>query len=91
MNKYAVKYSRAYKTSRKKLNKSDKELLESVVSKLASGKTLEARFKDHALSGDYEGFRDCHVRPDLVLIYRINGEILELYLALVGSHAEIFG
>ncbi len=88
---YRVKTSAKFKRCFKKLSEKEKELTKDVVAKLARGETLEARFKDHALSGDYEGFRDCHVRPDLVLIYRINGEVLELYLALVGSHAEIFG
>ena len=50
---------------------------------------LPAKYKDHPLSGDWQGFRDCHIKNDLLLIYRISGEILEL--ARLNTHAEIFG
>ncbi len=50
---------------------------------------LPAKYKDHPLSGDWQGFRDCHIKNDLLLIYRISGDILEL--ARLNTHAEIFG
>ena len=50
---------------------------------------LPAKYKDHPLSGDWQAFRDCHIKNDLLLIYRISGDILEL--ARLNTHAEIFG
>lgn len=59
-----------------------------VISKLQRGETLEEKYVDHALSGNWTGFRDCHIRPDLVLIYRIHNNTLQL--ARIGSHSELF-
>lgn len=50
---------------------------------------LEPRYQDHALSGDWMGYRDCHVKPDLVLIYA-KPDDLTLRLARLGSHSELF-
>lgn len=50
---------------------------------------LPAKYKEHPLNGDWQGFRDCHIKNDLLLIYRISGDILEL--ARLNTHAEIFG
>jgi mRNA interferase YafQ len=47
------------------------------------------KHRDHPLAEEWRGFRDCHVRPDWVLIYRIEGN--ELQLARTGSHADLFG
>lgn len=59
-----------------------------VISTLQKGLALEAKYVDHPLSGNWNGFRDCHVKPDLVLIYRIHENILQL--ARIGSHSDIF-
>ena len=91
MNKLQIRYSNRYKTSRKNLNEKDKELLENVVQKLASAQSLDKKYKDHSLIGKYKDFRECHIKPNLFLIYRINNKILELFLADVGSHSDIFG
>ena len=57
---------------------------------LASDEALEPRHRDHDLSGDWSGYRECHVRPDLLLIYRKTENDL-LRLARLGSHSELFG
>ena len=57
---------------------------------LATGKPLLPKQKDHALSGDYSGFRECHVEPDWLLIYAIDGTTLVLTLARTGSHSDLF-
>jgi mRNA interferase YafQ len=63
--------------------------LASVVTALASDLPLPTRNRDHALTGEWKGFRDCHVRPDVVLIYRKVGlDLLEL--ARLGSHSDLF-
>ena len=59
-----------------------------VISTLQHGATLEAKYVDHGLSGDWLGYRDCHVRPYLVLIYKIDSKSLKL--ARIGSHSELF-
>ncbi|MDM8545382.1 type II toxin-antitoxin system YafQ family toxin [Candidatus Venteria ishoeyi] len=59
-----------------------------VISRLQRGEALDAKYVDHQLTGNWAGFRDCHIKPDLVLIYRIAGEILQL--ARIGSHGELF-
>jgi mRNA interferase YafQ len=63
--------------------------LEGVVVALAAQEQLGERFRDHALVGDWKGFRECHIQPDWLLIYRIDGD--ELQLARTGSHAQLFG
>ena len=57
---------------------------------LAEDKPLDPRHRDHPLSGPWEGYRDCHLRPDLVLIYRKYGDDV-LRLARLGTHSEVFG
>lgn len=57
---------------------------------LASDATLDQRHQDHGLSGDWAGYRDCHIKPDLVLIYA-KPDGLTLRLARLGSHSEVFG
>ena len=64
--------------------------LVSVLHALADDLPLEARCRDHALSGDWSGYRECHVKPDLLLIYRKLDEE-SLQLARLGSHSELFG
>ena len=61
-----------------------------VVRILASNNTLPAKYKDHPLHGNREGSRDCHIRPDLLLVYKYEGDELIL-LEMLGSHSEIFG
>jgi len=64
--------------------------LETVVNLLASGKVLPKRYRDHALGGNYRDFRECHIRPDWLLIYRIEKDELMLFLFRTGSHSDLF-
>lgn len=82
--------SKKYRTQFKKQTAQDQDLIDEVVFKLASGKILEQRFYDHQLKGKYSQYRECHAKPDLLLIYQINNDVLELYLMQVGSHSELF-
>ncbi len=61
-----------------------------VISKLASGETLDEKFHDHELLGDWKGFRECHIKPDWLLIYIVNETDLILTLSRTGSHSELF-
>lgn len=64
--------------------------LDAVVALLANRIPLPERYRDHPLHGDREGFRDCHVRPDWVLVYRVFESRLELILSRTGTHSEVF-
>ena len=63
--------------------------LSKVVNLLANRKTLPIKYKDHALSGDYSNFRECHIKPDWLLIYHIDDEELELFLLRTGTHSDL--
>ena len=65
-------------------------LLEAVIDTMLSEKPLEERFRDHALTGNYSGFRECHVKPDWLFIYKTDGERLVLVAARTGSHSDFF-
>jgi len=84
-------YSSQFKKDFKKITKlSIPEIIEvgDVISTLQKGLVLNAKYVDHALIGNWHGFRDCHVKPDLVLIYRIHETYLQL--ARIGSHNDVF-
>ena len=66
------------------------EALRSVVGRLAAEEALDARHRDHALSGVYAGYRECHIRPDWLLIYRVERGDLILALTRTGTHADLF-
>ena len=66
------------------------KLLDEVVTMLANGEILDSKYRDHPLIGGYEDFRECHIKPDWLLIYRIDDEELELYLFRTGTHSDLF-
>lgn len=66
------------------------EKLHAVIDRLASQKPLEDKYRDHSLSGNYREFRECHVEPDWLLIYRIENNELALFLFRTGSHSDLF-
>ena len=82
------------KRFRKDLNLAERQnrdlaLLNEVVSKLANGKRLEVKHHDHALSGFWRGYRECHIQPDWLLVYRIKDGVLSLIT--MGGHSALFG
>lgn len=88
MNKYSIRYSTQYKKDRKNLNNDELNLSDKIVEKLARGEVLDEIYKDHSLSGDFKGFRECHIKSNLLLVYRIFES--ELLLARLGTHQAIF-
>lgn len=90
--KYIVKPTSQFKKDYKLAMKRhlDISLLEEVVSQLALGKALPDKNRDHALTGDWIGHRECHILPDWLLIYRIEDNVLVLTLARTGSHSDLF-
>ena len=65
-------------------------MLEEVISILANQEPLPEKFRDHSLLGKYTGCRECHITPDWLLIYEIDGDELILYLTRTGSHSDLF-
>ena len=90
--KYEIRMSTSFKKDLKLAKKRGLDLseLKFVIKELASGNTLDEKYKDHALSGNWNGYRECHVEPDWLLIYQINGDELYLYLVRTGSHSDLF-
>ena len=66
------------------------DLLETVLYVLANDQPLDVRYRDHDLSNNWAGYRECHIKPDLLLIYRQHDDDI-LKLARLGSHSELFG
>ena len=87
---YQIFRTTSFKKDYKKLSQKNKNILKEVIIKLANNETLEEKYKDHKLIGDYLDCRECHVKPDLLLIYRIDNQVLELALVRIGNHSDLF-
>lgn len=90
--KFTVKFKKDYKLALKRGYKSEK--LETVIALLAEGNNQEvliSKYKDHALSGNWSGYRECHIEPDWLLIYEILDDILVLSISRTGTHSDLFG
>lgn len=87
-----IKYHTLFKKDFKRIKKRGYDIsrLEKIVELLANEVPLPEQFKDHNLSGNYNGFRECHIAPDWLLIYRVNNNELVLVLSRTGSHSDLF-
>lgn len=90
--KYEIKFTTQFKKDLKLAKKQSKntDKLFAVIEKLANGEPLEEKYRDHDLSGNYKGCRECHIEPDWLLIYEIADDVLVLMLYRLGSHSELF-
>jgi mRNA interferase YafQ len=88
---YELRATSKYRKDRKLAKKRglDMDLLDDVIQRLMDGKTLEAKYNDHALTGGYTGFRECHIQPDWLLIYAKDDAQLVLIAARTGSHSDL--
>lgn len=66
------------------------DLLDEVVTQLACKETLPDKYRDHNLTGKYAGFRECHIQPDWLLIYRVDETEILLFLSRTGTHSDLF-
>ncbi len=91
MSKYRIKRTSVFKKDFKNAVKSglDIRAFEDVVGLLQRGEELPAKHKDHKLTGNWSGYRDCHITPDWVLIYQYKENELILVLARTGSHSKL--
>ena len=90
--KFTAKFKKDYKLALKRGYKSEK--IETVIALLAEGnhqEVLSSKYKDHALSGNWSGYRECHIEPDWLLIYEILDDILVLSISRTGTHSDLFG
>ncbi len=89
---YEVKFTTRFKKDLKAVQKQGKNVdkLFDVVEKLANDEELLPKQHDHDLTGDYVGFRECHIEPDWLLIYKKNKTALILFLSRTGSHSDLF-
>ena len=87
-----ILYSTKFKKDYKKIIKRgyNIKLLENVLEILCNEQPLPPKYKDHSLSGDYQGHRECHIMPDWLLIYKINHNTLILTLTRTGTHSDLF-
>lgn len=92
MSKYRIVQTGHFKKDLKAAKKRgyDLRLIGFVVDTLASGEPLQEKHKDHSLSGNYAGCRECHITSDWLLIYEIDGNELILYLTRTGTHSDLF-
>jgi mRNA interferase YafQ len=89
---YTAKPTTKFKKDLKRVQRRgyDISLLTNVLIKLAAGETLDAVYNDHPLKGKYVGCRECHITPDWLLIYKISGNALFLFLTRTGTHEDLF-
>lgn len=93
MTKYEIKNTTQFKKDYKlaKRRGLDINLLKGIITKLANGEVLAPKHKDHSLSGDWVGHRECHIQPDWLLVYRYDNDVLVLTLSRTGTHSDLFG
>lgn len=91
MNKYTLYVTNSFKRDYKRIVRRgcDVSLLEAVVDTLLTGQKLPEKNKDHALSGNWKGYRECHILPDWLLVYEIAEDRLILSLTATGSHSDL--
>ncbi len=90
---YKIVYTNRMKKDAKLMQKRGKDIgkLTNVLSLLASGNPLPSQYKDHALTGNLQDFRECHIESDWLLMYQIYENTLILSATATGSHADLFG
>ena len=87
-----IRYHTSFKKDYKRVIKRgyNAKLMEEIIQKLAKGEQLPEKNKDHPLSGNYSGCRECHITTDWLLIYEIDNGELVLYLTRTGTHSDLF-
>ena len=88
---YTLKFTNQFKKDYRLMIRQGKDisLLDNVIEKIQKGEKLEEKYRDHALTGTYRGFRECHIQPDWLLIYFIENQIMTLTIVRTGSHSDL--
>ena len=89
---YEIKTTTRFEKDLKLMKKReyDLKLLKEVIDILSKGEELSSKYKDHYLQGDYSGFKECHIKPDWLLVYKIDNNVLVLTLSRTGTHSDLF-
>jgi len=85
--KQTIQFKKDYRLAKKRGQRLD--LLKDIILLLANGKDLPLANRDHALTGNWKGFRECHIAPDWLLIYKIESGFLVLTLTRIGTHSDL--
>lgn len=87
-----VVYASSFKKDLKRIVKRGKDIskLSRVIDLLRTGSPLPASYRDHLLTGNYRTYRECHIEPDWLFVYRIERDQLQLLLAFTGTHSDLF-
>lgn len=90
--KYRIEVTRQYLRDLKLARRRnlDESKLNAIILKLSNGDSLPAKNRDHALTGDYRGYRECHISPDWLLIYSLSDVLKVVKLVRTGSHSDLF-
>ena len=91
--KYEIVPSNQFKKDLKLAQKRGYDLakIKKVIATLADGETLDEKYRDHWLTGDYGGYRECHIQPDWLLVWEQRDTELILILTDTGTHSDLFG
>ncbi|HMR49286.1 MAG TPA: type II toxin-antitoxin system YafQ family toxin [Arachnia sp.] len=89
---YSIAYTSAFKRDVKLAKKrgKDVEKLFAVIERLASGQGLPPAYRDHILSGNWGGARECHIEPDWLLVYEKDEQAVVLMCLRTGTHSDLF-
>lgn len=92
MTKYEIKSTTQFKKDYKlaKRRGMNLTLLKDIITQLTNGESLDPKYMDHSLSGNWNGHRECHIQPDWLLVYRYEDDVLVLTLARTGTHSDLF-
>lgn len=93
---YELAFTNSFKKSIKRVLKSKDSKaiegrLEIIIELIRHRKILDRKYKDHSLQGGYVGYRECHIKPDVLLLYEIDEKVQMVTLINIGSHSELFG
>lgn len=91
MSKYKIDFTTAFSKDLKRVKKRgyNHKLMKDVVDKLQNGEKLPPKYRDHALTGNWDDFRECHIQPDWLLVYRVYEDMLVLVLSRTGTHSDL--
>lgn len=85
---WTTRFKKDYKLALKRHR--DISLLDNIIRALSRDEVLPEKYKDHALTGNFVGYRECHIQPDWLLVYRLEDDVLVLTLSRTGSHSDLF-
>lgn len=89
---YTIKLTAQFKKDYKRAKKRGlpMNLLDDIIIRLAKGESLGEKNRYHSLTGNYTGYKECHIAPDWLLIYLLENNVLVLTLTRTGSHGDLF-